>query len=345
MQITLDLAALAAALAWPLLILGIALLYRDPFLGLMRDLPRRLKSVTLGSVGLEFSASSLQTLALPQARVDLRQGGTAADVNDSTLRGFYDQVRDSSPIDAAIVDLGTGGEWLSSRLYALSIILTRMRGLRVLVFVDSSGGVGGHFIGLCDSRSVRWALARAWPLYESARAAAELQVWGHPYGHTAPGQSIAFGLDASGMPVTVLPNGSGGSPEIANLQGRTVDWQGSPEPAAQWLRAFLSAIQGRVAPPVPDHADWVDLPSTPGVWERGAWLNTRGIAGLLGPGLLHPVIREADLQGWSDPLRLRAVVELRGDWVAVLGEAGRLDRLIDRRAALESIARQAARLE
>jgi hypothetical protein len=51
--------------------------------------------------------------------------------------------------------------------------------------------------------------------------------------------------------------------------------------------------------------------------------------------------RLSDLQGWSDQTRLRAVVGQPGDWVAITGDEGVRERLIDRRELLKQMGSRA----
>src|ERR671919_1436670 len=199
MEVTLDLAALVSALAWPAVIGFVVWRYREPLSEFLREAPRRVRSISAAGVSIELAETEPRALlSLQDVKVDLRRAGTSGDVNDSTLRSFYAQIEDSSRIDHAVVDLGYGSDWLSSRLFILSVILRRMRGLQAFVFVQSVENSRRHFLGVCDSRHLRWRLASRWPRYESGLAAAELHVWGHPYD------------DVSGLviPLKQMPGGS-----------------------------------------------------------------------------------------------------------------------------------------
>jgi len=74
--------------------------------------------------------------------------------------------------DYAVVNLEEGQSWLTTRLFLLSILLKRMRGLRALVFVETREGVKGRFVGVAAPDYVRWRLARAYPWLEPALARA-----------------------------------------------------------------------------------------------------------------------------------------------------------------------------
>lgn len=339
MEVTLDLAALVSALAWPAAIVFIVWRYREPLSGFLREVPRRVRSISAAGVSIELAeAQPRALLALQDLKVDLRHAGTSSDVNDSTLRSFYAQIEDPGRIDHAVVDLGFGSEWLSSRLYILSVILRRMRGLQAFVFVESAENSRRRFLGVCDSGQLRWRLASRWPRYESGLAAAELHVWGHPYD------------DASGLAIPWKQLPSGQLMEIpafrewaviADAEGRIVtsDWP-SPEPAAALLRSFLDAVQ-RPAVPAPPSPGWQVLPSEPKVAEHAVWLTGVLIDDVLRDSLDRRSIRLQEWQGWTDEIRARAVLEHEGRWVAVTRDEFVFDRLIDRARILEQLGRHA----
>jgi hypothetical protein len=58
---------------------------------------------------------------------DLRRPISSATITDSTRMEFSAQLQDRTPAQYAVVDLGSGEEWLSSRLYVMSILLARLR--------------------------------------------------------------------------------------------------------------------------------------------------------------------------------------------------------------------------
>jgi hypothetical protein len=181
MTTTLDIAALVAAVALPAVLLIAVILFRDPLAAVLKEIPTRLESVSFAGVTVRFPKAKGGALVGPGGMVDLAKAGTAQDITDTTQEAFYEHIKDSARFDYAIVDLDVGTSWLSSRLYILSIILGRMRGVRAVVFVATVGSTSRRFVGVCSSEVIRWRLAARWPRFESALAGAELHVWGHPY--------------------------------------------------------------------------------------------------------------------------------------------------------------------
>ena len=176
-QIAVDLAGLLTACIWPSVLLLGLLYYRDPLVGFVEKLAGRVTGVSLAGFSLEIARVQEMTPRWTgPGVVDLRKAGQAQDVNDSTLATFMEQLRDATPMDYAVVDLGDGEQWLSTRLYILSIVLGRMRGLRAFVFVETAGDVRRRYIGVASSQDVRWALAQRYEWLERDYAQAYSQV-------------------------------------------------------------------------------------------------------------------------------------------------------------------------
>ena len=329
---TLDVAALVGAIAWPVLLVVAALLFRDQLVEVAKVLAPRVRSFSVGVVSLEFAEAQPLSLQMTGA-VDLRHAGDSSDVSDSTLRSFYEQIRDPSRLDYAFVDLGDGHEWLTSRLYILSVILARMRGLRALVFVETAAHVRRRYIGVAECDKVRWRLAMRFPWLESALAHAEAAVWSKPVQRMKDYQNT--------------PN----VPVVSNDQGRLI-WQhpgqpvlpgGDPEPAAEILRRFLDKIQLLIAPPGDD--EWESLPSTPpksGRFERARWLKPADLQQIMGPVLDHSAVSIAELQRSDEATKARILVSQASSWVALTRDDCVFDRLVNRTSIIETIARKCA---
>jgi hypothetical protein len=341
LDVTLDLAAVLTTFLWVALAAFVFWRYREPLSEFLKELPRRVKSITAAGISVNLAeADSRPLLARDNVAVDLRHAGTPTDVNDSTLRSFYAQIEDTTPLEHAVVDLGSGSEWLSSRLFILAVILRRMRGLDAFVIVEAVQNERRRFVGICDSEKLRWRLAARWPRFESALAAAQMHVWGHPYDDTNELQ-IPFGMDPNNPAVPLAAPPFRNWAAIANDEGRITlkDWP-SPEPAATLLRAFLTAIQ-RPPPQFPPE-EWQSLSSPVQVVEYAVWLNGRMMGEVLRDSLNPRSIKLSDWQTWSNEVRTRAVIEADGHWVAVTRDDGIFDRLINRRALVEDVAEQMA---
>jgi hypothetical protein len=141
----------------------------------IRELIKRpgalLKTLGLsGGISIEFaqlkgSEIGWSTLSLPD--VPLLSPVTEL-FFPSTPENLVKQFGDYSPLDYAIIDLGLGKSWITSRLYIFALMLQRMRGLRYFVFVTTTPEVRRRFVGIIEASNVRWVLAGLYPQLEEA---------------------------------------------------------------------------------------------------------------------------------------------------------------------------------
>jgi hypothetical protein len=309
---------LAKAAFWPAIAAFGLFILRKPLSQFLIGLGDRISGFSVGAVSIQFAEARALSLRITGA-VDLRHDGNSGDINDSTLHSFYDQIRDPSPLDYAVVDLGMGSEWLTSRLFILSVILSRMRGLRAFVFVETAGHVRRRFVGVCDSDAVHWRLASKFPWFEAALAHAEAAVWPQ------------LPPDAADLP-------PGLAPTISSDRGRLV-WMGdNPEPAAQLLRFFLDQIQ-RDPIGVPPDDQWQPLPNrVPPKVEHARWLAAADLEQIMGTSLRTSAVSEVELQRGDETTKARLLVGQPGRWVALTRDERVFDRLIDRAIIVETLA-------
>jgi hypothetical protein len=78
--------------------------------------------------------------------------------------------------DYVVVDLGSGENWLTTRLFVLAVLLRRMRSLRTFVFVETRDGIDGRYLGVRSPEAIRWLLAREYSWLEAAFATAYAQI-------------------------------------------------------------------------------------------------------------------------------------------------------------------------
>ena len=245
---------------------------------------------------------------------DLRKPSPAY-VFDSYADSLRTHLAERGPIDYAIVDLGRGDAWLTTRLYLFAVLLERMRDLRAFVFIyTSDDGHHQQYLGIARAVDVRWALARAYPYLE--------ETWASVY---------AGQLDRASRE-TNEPKEKG-----------PIDKQGRVEPhRATWMpQDFLSALQKTVTRK-PRGTPWVELDAPEGgSWERAAWLRMGDVRELLDGTLVTSAIVEDDHSDINRQEQLRQVLEHRGDFVAIVRN-GDFVRLIDRHDVIERMAHRAA---
>src|SRR5438105_1276354 len=120
----------------------------------------RFTKLSVGAFAIELAAASAQSKSIA-ALDDIRDTASHASVADSSS-ALIQSLREDTSADYAIVNLGDGQEWLTSRLYLATSIVPRMRGISVLIF----NGKNLTFLGLADVHQLRWQLATRYPWLE-----------------------------------------------------------------------------------------------------------------------------------------------------------------------------------
>ena len=90
--------------------------------------------------------------------VDLRQL-TSANVFDGSAQSLFEQLAETTPAEVAVINLGKGNKWLTSRLFLFAVLLEQFRGVRCLVFTRTRDGITNRLLGLASPEAVWRALA------------------------------------------------------------------------------------------------------------------------------------------------------------------------------------------
>src|SRR5580765_4530184 len=158
------LAEIIKALAWPVSALIMAVVFRRPLNAFLGALGTRVNKLSVFKVELELTPAKSAT-STPLLD-EIRAVTTAAPIADSAAT-LLEQVQMATPADYATIHLGHGDEWLTSRLFIAATMLERMRGLQVLVFVESVDTIDRRLLAVVPVAVVRWALARRYPYLEA----------------------------------------------------------------------------------------------------------------------------------------------------------------------------------
>jgi hypothetical protein len=327
---SLDIAALVGAIVWPLVVVVLAVVFRGALgevFGTARQ--RGFKLGLPGGVSFELPGATEAHVSWVSGReqIDLRRPVSSHTIIDSTQKEFSAQLLDRTPAQYAIVDLGGGAEWLSSRLYIMSILLARLRSVDTFVFLETRGDQPGCLVGWARVDDVRWQLARASPRFEQAfvRAANDVEQQTH--------QAVVRG--------GVL------STPVDGLYAPGPPPQQEEQAPVDLLTAYLNHLQLPAAPQG-EESQWQPLdpaggtPAPPMV-EHGQWLDGPSIRAMLGDHLQMSFVRENELLAKADADQLRLIALHRGKYVALTHDDGRFARLIDREKLLEQLSSAATR--
>jgi hypothetical protein len=315
MNITLDIAAALSAVIWPVIVLVILLAYRSRVPMLVEGLASRVKKLEFAGVSLELALAKPfvpEWSGAPTA-LDLRHKATAIQVQDSTARTFLTQLTDEGTGDYAEINLGTGSEWLTSRLFIMAIVFARMKGIECFVFVETSGGVRKRFVGWAEPATVRWALARRYPWLEQAYANAYAAV------------------TSQRNAVIVSAGGRLGYPYAPADPGAGIDL----------LKEFLERVQQQfpVPLPPPEPEQWVVVDDATNTHEHASWVSAEALEQWLSRDLHTDVVRSSELRSKSPAEQVRLFLTVPARFVGVVGDEQRFEYLLRRDVLVEQVAR------
>ena len=315
---------LVKALAWPIVALVIAGGFRRPIAQFVGALGSRITKLSLFKVELELVPASAATIT--PLLDDIRTATNPAAISDSS-RMMLEQVQSGTPADYALVSLGQGEEWLTSRLYIAAVMMERMRGVKAFVFVERTSTTERRFVAVAPVRQLRWALSRRYPWLEAAWLRGLVSLY--PAGPPAN--------------VPALPVGAKWPPDprtLAMPQPLIVSDTGSFEAsrARQLVSGLIESLQRDSIPAVPpqplSNGEWVTLRET--TQERATWV-TRELLGSLLP--------QSAFDAWANGMRdaprarrTRAVLRGAAPFIALLEGDREFSRLVNRQALLEEIA-------
>lgn len=333
---------------WPVTVLVLVLALRRQIGEFLSTVGGRIKQVSVMSVTIELAVA---TEMVPSWRgtggEDVRGLVAAQDVNDA----YFDTLRQSlwSPgtADFFVVDLKSDGqkEWLTSRLYLFTYMLSRMKGVRSIVFTATRGDMGRSFLGVARTEELLNALAAAEPWLRLARLQVEA---GRPPVLIESSQPTSPAVPVAPPAVPVAPPANAPVLQDIDEWWRSMRANLLPTDPLHLSKQFLEHIQwvqpvGAADP----EAGWLQLPDAPGqvpdapgqvnAWEHATWITASDLTDGLLRDAVQPDSYVLDDRSWSADGRVRAVARAPGDFIAVLGPSRRFQRLIDRRSLLEAL--------
>jgi hypothetical protein len=227
---------------------------------------------------------------------------TDPQLRDPMAEDAISQIIRAAPAKFAVIDLGTGRNWLTTRLFLLALIVRRMRSVRTFVFVETCGGVEKKYLGIQDPDIVRWMLARQYGWLEKAFARSYAGL-----------DKLEVVSDSGGLEESVFK-------ELLNRFIRDPQIHRNSTPYDQEESKHFDS-------------GWEHLGSG---WEHASW-----ITGWLASNLfnLKPTttsfVHLGDTKGAQHAF---AALDSEGPFVAVLNPKGVYLELIDREEVLESLA-------
>jgi hypothetical protein len=324
---------------WPIVLLLLVIVLRRQIGDFLSAIGGRITQVSVMSVTIDL-AMATETIPPWQGigGDDIRGLVVADNVNDAYFNTLRESLWVPGTADFFMVDLKSDGwqEWLTSRLYLFTWVLSRMKGVRTVVFTATRGDVAHSYLGVARTEELLHALAAAGPWLQLARLQVEASQMGwHPVEETPP-QPPA------------LPAPVAASPDMTIRQNIDEWWQDMRANPHQTdplnvSKQFLEHVQRTqlVGVPEPEN-EWLPLPAAPGqgtIWEHATWITTADLTDGTLRDAVQPESYVLDDRSWSAEERVRAVAQTQSDFVALLSPTRRFERLVDRRSLLEELGR------
>ena len=184
---------------WPVTLLVIVVVLRRQIGDFLSAIGGRITQVSVMSVTIDLAVA---TEAVPPWQgiggEDVRGLVVAQQVNDSYFNTLRQSLQVPGTADFFVVDLKSDGrkEWLTSRLYLFTYVLSRMKGVRAIVFTATRGDVARSFLGIAGTEELLRMLAAAEPWLQVARLQVEADRPGVPPIQVIPPRVRLFWGDA-----------------------------------------------------------------------------------------------------------------------------------------------------
>jgi hypothetical protein len=289
----------ARSIGWPLTVVLALFLFRNSINKIVEH---------VGSTGGEISIAGLG-IKLPYAQrasIDddvllFKSADPITITNDSAKTTLLKMLRDPGTREYVVINLGTGKEWISSRLFIFALMLQRMKSIRAIVFLDGSVP---KFLGVANPDTVRWALAQDQPWLEQAY------------------------LNAYASSIFYMP----GASFVVSKYGAL-----DPQVAENVVRNFLQNVRanapaggfgGPVVPP--ETRDWVVLGTST---EYGTWLTGAELQKLVGEGF-H---KETIVASSDRKTEAKFLLQCTTQYVARVNNNGEFLSLVDRDAFVDEL--------
>jgi hypothetical protein len=136
----------------------------------LKGLAARTTKLSVGVVAVELAESTARSWG--GAALDEIRDATLTPVGDSSS-ALVTSLSDPTPADYAVIDLGNGDAWLTSRLFAVATIVARLRGLCAVAFTVPDA-LGPRLLGTATVEALRRELGSRYPWLDLANAEAWL---------------------------------------------------------------------------------------------------------------------------------------------------------------------------
>jgi hypothetical protein len=291
-----DLVESLSAYAWPLVVVGALFFFRHSIAAFLRTISMRVGKLELGPLSLDLpevkEVSSESVMALKTLKADEWQ--------ESSRAWFKEFSNTAARSEYAVLNLGDGLEWITSRLFIFAVMLQRIKALKCVVFTQVLPSKERRFLGCASPENIRWALAASQPWLEEAYAAA--------YAAGIANSQTATGLDGA-------------------LDGN-LGWE--------IVRLFITRLKSSGAACQPP-TGWIEIDQGTGKFEHASWLSERELPRIIGANLWRDAFEDyGDKTDEQKKANIKSAAFKGAPYVALLKD-GYYQALIDRIALLSQI--------
>lgn len=286
-------AEMLKALAWPAVVVVALITLRKPLAQFVQEVGRRASKVSAFKVEIELATSKARELG--QLSISELKEPTGSRWTESFQNQLLQQLASPVAADYALLDLGQGQEWITSRLFIFCVLLQRMRRLRCVVFLARDSDRVTRLVGWASPEAARWKLARYQPWLEAAYVIALRNQY-------PPG-----------------PNDAGADRFAVGREGAALDADAAKRVVDEFIRSLH-----RAAP----EPGWVDLG---GFWEHAEWADAELVRRVLDDALHDEPVRE-DLDAPHE--QATKVLRRHGAFAAFVDDERRFRSLVDREALI-----------
>jgi hypothetical protein len=327
---------LVQAVAWPVIIALLAVLYRKEIPKLFLALGGKISKFTAVGLTLEFTAPKPIADTLSTKLNEIREPTSTGLPIPSAAPALVELIRSSAPADYLLIDLREGSAWLTSRLYLFAVVLLRVTAVKSFVFIGEKASTPRYFYGIASLAAVERKLELRCPWLRSAKLTSQIQ---QIYSWTPTTDQLKADLKTltQGPTVESLPYTHAAAFEhILRDVVEPVDLL-QPGQAEIFVTLFLGNPKIRRPDAPKDQTEamgWVDLTNS---YEHAQWIKDEGdLRDLIGDDLTREYVSMDTLPD-SEALG-KTVIRKKGDFVTLLDKDGRFLRLVDRAALLEKMA-------
>jgi hypothetical protein len=344
-----DAMGLVRVIAWPFVVLAVAVAYRREIPKLVQGLSGRISRLSVVGVTIDLTAAA-PTRESQRLLDEFQNTSTVGPVPTSGTPSLVQLAKSSGPVDYLVIDLRSGKGWLTSRLYLCAEILAPLLAVQCLVFVATVGSMPRYFLGLASPASVATALRRKYVWLgkvsiETHLAPLFVGEFPNRYPTWCAGETEAALARLTGASTAITFNLLDNETknkialDLEQIRKSMISPKDlyAPNGVESFVNAFLQNPDMR-RPHLEGlkDDDWTQLDQAD---EHARWIpDERRLLDLLGENLVRQLVT-IDQTTDSDAL-VRTVVRHKGSFTAVVDTDGRFKKIIDRVAILERVASQ-----